>query len=410
MENYSAFEREKKKIINAFERTGNWEEGKKRTAAYNEYAEHSNSAFIYSDEYKWMLYVAIGVLVMAVLVFLMMQGKSKPLEYIFIGVGLILCLISLGAGPVGLIICLVAIAIISWLIEKFTLIIFILLLIVAAGLIGYYLYDKNGEKKSFDSKRYEKMKQAGKNFNEHDRLFKLELVRAMGNLCAQYGATDDEYNAAMNELYAEFKKPHSYEVGQYLFADASQLAYDRPVQTKTASSSAAPVLTSSLRYNRNGYLLMGQHTAPGSNPEDIEWIVLDQKDNKVLAVSRRGLAYGSAKDAEGNLRKIKMTCFLKPEADLIEEIRLLTAEEVEALMREGDRKCAAYPEITDECQMDAEIRMKQSSDYCWWWLAGNSDGKQAYADCAGIVHNENDGIEEDFEYFVIRPSIWVRKA
>ena len=410
MENYSAFEREKKKIIDAFERTGNWEEGKNRTAAYNEYSDYSNSVFRYSDEYKWMLYVAISVLVMAVLVFLMMLGKSKPLEYIFIGVGLVLCLISLAAGPAGLIICFIAIGILTWLIEKFTLIIFILLLLAAAGLVGYYLYDRSGEIKTFESKRSKGMNQAGNNFREHDRLFKLELVRAMGSLCAQYGANDDEYNAAMNELYAEFKKPHSYEVSQYLFADASQLAYDRPVQTKFSSSSADPALSSSLRYNKNGYMLMGQHTVPGRTPEDIEWIVLDEKDNKVLAVSRRGLAYGSAKDAEENLRKIKMTCFLKPEADLIEEIRLLTAEEVDNLMKEGDRKCAAYPEITDECQMDAEIRMKQSSDYSWWWLAGNNAGRQAYADCAGIVHKENDGIEEDFEYFVIRPAIWVRKA
>ena len=95
MDNYSAFESEKKTILNAFENADSWQEGKARTEAYKKYTEQSNTVFSYSTDCNWMVYVGVGVLVMAFLVFLMMKGRSKPLEYIFMGIGLILCLISL---------------------------------------------------------------------------------------------------------------------------------------------------------------------------------------------------------------------------------------------------------------------------------------------------------------------------
>lgn len=416
MDNYSAFESEKKTILNAFENADSWQEGKARTEAYKKYTEQSNTVFSYSTDCNWMLYVGIGVLVMAFLVFLMMKGRSKPLEYIFMGIGLILCLISLAAGPVGLIICFVAIGIIVYLVEKFTMVIFIILLVAALILIGWYLYDRSSERKTFESGKSRKMKEAGEEFCEHDRLFKLELVRAMGNLCAKYKANDSEYDAAMNELFEEFKKPHVYEISKYLFTDVSKLSQPRPVKAPATGlpdwdgSSKPKKSAPSLMFDSHGFLKMGDCSEDGYQSEPIQWIKLQENADSILVISRFALAYGKATDAEEILNKIRTAYFLPSERNLISRIFLLSAEEAEKYMDEDDRRCQSIPDVYDESQMNAEIRMRDSSESCWWWLSDNAEGKQAYVDCKGNVHSAEDGIEEDFEYFTIRPAMLVKKA
>ena len=163
-------------------------------------------------------------------------------------------------------------------------------------------------------------------------------------------------------------------------------------------------------FDSHGFLKMGECLQDGSQPESIKWIELQENDDSILVISRFALDFGKATDAEEILNKIRTAYFLPSERNLISRIFLLSAEEAEKYMDEDDRRCQSIPDVYDESQMNAEIRMRDSSESCWWWLSDNAEGKQAYVDCKGNVHSAEDGIEEDFEYFTIRPAMLVKKA
>ena len=179
-----------------------------------------------------------------------------------------------------------------------------------------------------------------------------------------------------------------------------------------------------------------QDNDTGNGKEEIEWLVLEVKDNKALVISRYALDckpyntqyYESTTWGKCSLRSWLNSNFIaeaftvdernyicettvttdknpdystNPRNDTQDEIFLLSINEVEKYFPSDDgRRC-----VPTEYAKTKVVHANNAG--CWWWLRspGRTQLYAARVDCSGDVFEEGDFVYSDFT--AVRPALWI---
>ena len=248
---------------------------------------------------------------------------------------------------------------------------------------------------------------------------------------------DGKYNAAV-ELYNAKKYGEAYAALTELngYRDSAELLAElKPIYFTQMFADAEPGSTVFFGSYEQSY-------NPGK--EDIEWIVLDKQEDRLLVISKYGLdcqrfstSYTDITWETSPLRTWLNETFLNeaftaqeqariprvtvtadrnpyydtdPGADTEDQIFLLSVEEAYRYFADDSaRKCRG----TDYCYDSGADRYPNGN--CWWWLRTpgendtttvyvHSDGTISYWGDSYVLHIENYTIEV---YYAVRPAMWI---
>lgn len=160
--------------------------------------------------------------------------------------------------------------------------------------------------------------------------------------------------------------------------------------------------------------------------EDIEWLVLDKEDSKILLISKYALEYKEFDNSiwleysRCSLRKwlnndFKNDAFTFEEQNKFDdthntgEIFLLSSAQADHYLDREHARCK-YTEYA--CRDITMIGDREKLMYCDWWLCnqhllsdGSSTGTICYVNSLGLVY-ENAGIKPTYKNGV-RPALWI---
>ena len=166
----------------------------------------------------------------------------------------------------------------------------------------------------------------------------------------------------------------------------------------------------------------------------IDWIVLDEKDDKLLVVSKNGLdarSYNSnwtyVEWEKSTLRKWLNNdffdyCFNDQEKEKIVETAVMNIVDLKngAEKDINDRIFLLSVDETERLFEDAAMRQCKSTGYAkrqgadvddkdmsWWWLrsSGKVKGNAAYVDSNGAINSEGHFV--GMSYGTVRPAMWI---
>ena len=215
---------------------------------------------------------------------------------------------------------------------------------------------------------------------------------------------------------------------QEIFEKSSLETAETNIQKIPESVKAGDIITFG-HYEQDNNLENGE--------EEIEWIVLDRKEDQLLVISKYGLDAKeySTQDTEVtwetcDLRRwlndtfyrevfsevekqqIKETDVINEDNenygidagnDTIDKVFLLSVSEAENLFAE-DNSRTCYPTAYTEAQ---GIWIPKSADTCWWWLRSPS----IYGDTAARIRSDGSitygGDFVDCTYCSVRPAMWI---
>ena len=225
MNNEVSFKKAKQEILDSFQHPDRNDHSRQRAESYKEYQKLSQERFRFElyDDQKMML-VGAGILLVFPLLNLLLN-KISFRENIFFVLGVIVLIggaylansILFGIVGVGVV------GALNYFLKHFPGWTAVVCVIAALVLLALVYKDLRVQKNAHEYRTGSGMADIGKQFRTADWGFKEDLIEDMTALCGKYGCTTAEYDAAMEELFAEFAKPHPNELNKYLFTDTDKL-------------------------------------------------------------------------------------------------------------------------------------------------------------------------------------------